>query len=648
MGNWDDWESQRPRRSCRVKGPPVVEVPPASAPVAIAPVPAPKAGPEAGAGGEPPAATQPGSPGRRRRRSRKNLTETRALDRVQRVFFVGVRGRHGTYRSLVSNLSRTGVLLTIVDPAFAVEDCEGNVEVATLRIAAQFSDGLAIVVNEIAEPIEAEIVRVEEERHEGEVFFSLGCRFRRPLSDDESRALRLPPLPKPEVPETPAEVPAATEAAPAVETAPSPAPSPSDAVAAAAAAAQAAAAAAAALAGSPSRAQGFRVECPPAKPGTVYPSRVTVEGAPRTIEDLFRIAVDRGATDLHLKGGSPIRLRVDGELVELEPRTPLGTNEAIGLVRSLLTHEQNARFEERGDLDIAVSVEGAARFRVNVLRARGEVGLAVRRIPEKIPTPKELGIASACVALAERPRGLVLVTGPTGSGKSTTLASMIHHVNETRRCHILTMEDPIEYLHSEIQAHITQREVGRDTTDFAAALKRALRQDPNVILVGEMRDLETISLAVTAAETGHLVFATLHTTSAVLSVDRIVDVFPPEQQRQARMQLADCLQGIVSQLLIPKIGGGVVVAQEILMASTGVRSLIREGKSPQIGNMMQTGAREGMQTLEDALNDLLHRGLVTYDAALAKANHPRLIERGGKPLVRQPAAAAPGTPAAGR
>ncbi|MDH3591331.1 MAG: type IV pilus twitching motility protein PilT [Planctomycetota bacterium] len=349
------------------------------------------------------------------------------------------------------------------------------------------------------------------------------------------------------------------------------------------------------------------------------------------LEDLLQFVVDRNASDLHIKATSPVRMRVDGKLVPLGDR-PLTTKDVDSIIGQLLTQEQLDRFLEDNDLDMAYSLPGAARFRINVLRARGEPGLAIRRIPEIVPSAEELGISPVCLEVAERPRGLVLVTGPTGSGKSTTLAAMIQHINRTRRCHIVTMEDPIEYIHREDQAHITQREMGRDTADFASALRRALRQDPDVILVGEMRDLETISLAVTAAETGHLVFGTLHTTSAVLSVDRVVDVFPPAQQRQIRMQLADALQAIFSQTLLPRIGRGVVCAQEILVATGGIRALIREGKSPQIGNMMQTGSKVGMQTLEDALNDLIGRKLISFETAVSKANHPAAIKEDGTVL----------------
>jgi twitching motility protein PilT len=365
------------------------------------------------------------------------------------------------------------------------------------------------------------------------------------------------------------------------------------------------------------------------------PARVSITAGGQTMNmhDLLELAVKRRASDLHLKAGSPVRIRVDGKLKDAGNRRLTG-DDARALVRELLTPEQFDRFGESGDLDLAYSLPGQARFRVNVLRTKREMGMAIRRIPEDVPDAAQLGLAPICSRLADAPRGLVLVTGPTGSGKSTTLASMIQHVNRTRACHIVTMEDPIEFLHTEEQAHITQREIGCDTNDFASALKRAMRQDPDVILVGEMRDLETMQLAVTAAETGHLVFATLHTHSAVLTVDRIVDVFPPAQQRQIRMQLADALRGIICQTLVPRMGSGIVVAQEILIATPGVRALIRDGKAPQLANMMQTGAKDGMQTLEDALNDLVARNLIAPETALAKANHPKHIERGGKVLNR--------------
>jgi len=249
----------------------------------------------------------------------------------------------------------------------------------------------------------------------------------------------------------------------------------------------------------------------------------------------------------------------------------------------------------------------------------------IRHIPQSVPTIKGLGLPQICARLAEKDRGLVLVTGPTGSGKSTTLAAMVNHINSTRRGHIVTMEDPIEFVHNDMLCWVTQREIGSDAKDFPGALRRALRQDPDVIMIGEMRDLETISLAVTAAETGHLVFATLHTTSAVQTVSRIVDVFPSHQQEQVRMQVAETLQGIVSQSLLPRVHGGQAVAMEILVATDAVRALIRENKPAQLRNLMQTGVREGMQTLEGALNELLAQGEISQETALQKANFPRQI-----------------------
>ncbi len=344
------------------------------------------------------------------------------------------------------------------------------------------------------------------------------------------------------------------------------------------------------------------------------------------VRQLMTQAQEVGATDLHVKVGCTPRFRIAGALLNVGKEV-FTQHEAHAMALDLMTPEQAQVFHREGDMELSVTIEHVGRFRVNVLRQRGYTGLTVRCIPEEVPTLEVLGVSPLAKALAEKPRGLVLVTGPTGSGKSTTLAAMIDHINSTRSCHILTMEDPIEYIHRDKESHITQREMGRDAITFAAALKRALRQDPDVILVGEMRDLETMSLALTAAETGHLVFATLHTTSAVLSPDRIVDVFPPAQQTQIRLQLADSLQGIIAQMLLPAIGGGVALAQEILVATEAVRALIRERKTPQVQNMMQTGAKEGMITLESSLNDLVQRGVIAYEVAVQKANLPKQIRR---------------------
>jgi len=337
------------------------------------------------------------------------------------------------------------------------------------------------------------------------------------------------------------------------------------------------------------------------------------------IQELLRWAVELEATDIHVKAGSPPRLRVNG-ILSAVGEEKLSDDETRAMVRNFLGDQQWAAFERTGDLDLSFALEGIARFRINVLRSRERLAMILRRIPEVVPTVEELGLSPMCLTLSQRKKGLVLVTGGSGSGKSTTLAAMLRHINETRPCHIVTLEDPIEFVHEEIQAQITQRQIGRDTENFACALKRVVRQDPDVIMVGEMRDLETIQLAVTAAETGHLVFATLHTTSAAQSVNRIVDVFPAEQQGQIRVQVAATLQAVISQTLVPKLEGGITVAQEILVVTDAVRALIRDGKSPQLRNVMQTGAGDGMQMLEDSLNDLVQREAISYETAIEFAN----------------------------
>jgi twitching motility protein PilT len=306
-----------------------------------------------------------------------------------------------------------------------------------------------------------------------------------------------------------------------------------------------------------------------------------------------------------------------------------------------MTEDQWQRFEHDHDLDFSVEIPDVARFRVNALMQRDAYGLIARVIPSKIPSARELGLPQVCLDLALKPRGLVLVTGQTGSGKSTTLAAMIDHVNENVAGHILTMEDPLEFVHPDKKCFVTQRNIGHDCSSFREALRRALRQDPDVILIGEMRDLETISMAITAAETGHLVFGTLHTTSAISTVDRIIDVFPTEQQQQVRVQLASTLQGVVSQCLVPKRGGGRAAAREILIATDGVRSLIREGRTSQLLNMLQTGRGHGMQTLENHLIELVDQGQVTVEDAIAKANRPLEVEKGAKPGRTPMSAASP-------
>ena len=367
-----------------------------------------------------------------------------------------------------------------------------------------------------------------------------------------------------------------------------------------------------------------------------------------TIQDLLQDMVRKGASDLHLRSGISPALRLDGNIV-LQTGLPSLTPEAMAtLCRQAMTPQQWERFERELELDFAYAIEGLARFRVNALVQRGTMGLVIRQIPDTIPSAKKLGLPQVCLDLAAKPRGLVLVTGPTGSGKSTTLAAMIDHINETESGHILTMEDPLEFVHPDKRCIVTQRQIGQDSMSFREALRRALRQDPDVILIGELRDLETISMAITAAETGHLVFGTLHTTSAISTVDRIVDVFPTDAQQQVRVQLAGTLQGVVSQTLVSKLGGGRVAAREILVATDAVRSLIREAKSAQILNLMQTGRAMGMTTLEDELLRLYGEGLIAADDAVAKSNRPEDTRRRLADIApRRASAAAPVGAAAG-
>jgi twitching motility protein PilT len=333
---------------------------------------------------------------------------------------------------------------------------------------------------------------------------------------------------------------------------------------------------------------------------------------------LLHRLIEVHGSDLHLKVGSPPCLRIHGEMerVDAPVLMPEDTRE---LILSMLNTEQRREFEEEHELDFAYAIPRLSRFRVNVFFQRGSIGAVFRTIPLKIPTAEELGLPAIVLELAMRPRGLVLVTGPTGSGKSTTLAAMVDHVNKNRKCHIMTIEDPIEFLHKDQMAIVNQREVGADTKGFAQALRRVLRQDPDVILVGEMRDLETISAACTAAETGHLVFGTLHTSSAPSTIDRVIDVFPPHQQEQIRMQLSITLQGVISQTLLPKIGGGRVAAHEIMVCLTSIANLIREAKTHQMASIIQSGSRYGMHTLDQNLADLVAAGAVTYEEALSKA-----------------------------
>jgi len=330
---------------------------------------------------------------------------------------------------------------------------------------------------------------------------------------------------------------------------------------------------------------------------------------------------ERRASDLHLTVGRPPLLRIDGQLVPIEgePLTSDGTKE---LAYALLTEEQMAAFEKQRELDFSYGVAKVGRFRVNLYRQRGSVGCAIRCIPYAIPTLEELGLPSVVKEFAERPNGLFLVTGPTGSGKSTTLAAIIDYINGRRRCHIITVEDPIEYLFHHKLATIDQREVGTDTTSFAEALRHVMRQDPNVIMVGEMRDLETIHAALTLAETGHLIFATLHTSDTIHAMPRIIDIFPPYQQQQIRVQLSMVLIGVLAQQLIPRKGQpGRALATEMMKVTTPVQNLIRENNLPQLYSVLQTSREAGMHTMNQSLSKLYKDGIISYEEAVRRTNN---------------------------
>lgn len=351
------------------------------------------------------------------------------------------------------------------------------------------------------------------------------------------------------------------------------------------------------------------------------------------LADLLKHAVEYGASDLHLTASRPAMVRISGKLVPSGYETELEPDDTKSLIYSVLTDDQKAKFEEEHELDFSIGIPGISRFRVNVFMQRGCVSAVFRTIGEGIPTCDDLGLSDPVRQLAMLPRGLVLVTGPTGCGKSTTLAALINLINQEKEGHIITIEDPIEFLHPHIRSTINQRELGSDTFSFPRALKAVLREDPNVILVGEMRDLETIAAALTLAETGHLVFSTLHTQDAAQTVDRIVDVFPPYQQEQIRVMLASTLKGVVSQVLLPKADGqGRVAAREILVVTAAISALIREGKTHQIYSAIQTGANLGMCTMEKSLAELYNAGWITEEDALSKANHPQDL----RPLIAAP------------
>ncbi len=341
-----------------------------------------------------------------------------------------------------------------------------------------------------------------------------------------------------------------------------------------------------------------------------------------SLEQIMRDAQEKGASDVHLTVGLPPKMRVNGKLIAMDyPKLmPEDTEEAaLGTMNA----DQKAIFEERGEVDLSYSLKSVGRYRINAFRQRGSAAMALRLVATEVPAPEVLGVPESVIDLYQRKRGLILVTGPTGSGKSTTLAAIIDKINNNRDAHIITLEDPIEYLHNHRRSMVNQREIGMDTKNYANALRAALREDPDVILVGEMRDFETISVAITAAETGHLVLSTLHTIGAASTIDRVIDVFPPHQQQQIRVQLANVLEAVISQQLIPTADGKKrVAAFEVMHANHAVRNLIREGKSHQLMSVMQTNRKMGMMTLDDAIIQLYYAGKIEREQAVQFAQDP--------------------------
>ncbi len=354
-----------------------------------------------------------------------------------------------------------------------------------------------------------------------------------------------------------------------------------------------------------------------------------------TMEELLRTMVEHGGSDLHISAGSPPRVRIDGDLQEMTGCEVMGPDQTKRLVYSVLDQEQIARFEQDQELDMSFGLQGVGRFRVNVFFQRGAVGAVLRTIPYEIYTFEQLGVpATVCKQLCDLPQGLVLVTGATGSGKSTTLAAMIDYINATRREHIITIEDPIEFVHRNKNCLVNQREIGNDTQGFHQALKRVLRQDPDVVLIGEMRDRETMEAGLTIAETGHLTFATLHTSDCVQTINRLIDAFPAHQQNQIRVQLSFTLVGVFCQQLLPRATGrGRVMANEIMIPTAAVRALIRDDKCHQIPSIIQTGAKFGMRTMNQSLLELFKANAITWDIATTRSMDPedlrRMAEREG-------------------
>jgi twitching motility protein PilT len=350
-----------------------------------------------------------------------------------------------------------------------------------------------------------------------------------------------------------------------------------------------------------------------------------------TLDVLLKEVVDSGASDLHLSVGSAPIMRINGELTR-SMYQPLNKDECQTLIFTMLNNEQRRTLEQNWELDFAYGMKGIGRFRVNVYREKGNYATAIRTINPITPSFESLGLPEVCRELCHRTKGLILVTGPTGSGKSTTLAAMIDYINATKSEHILTIEDPVEFVHRSKKSIVHQRELGADTKSFGNALKSALREDPDVILLGELRDLETMALAISAAETGHIVFGTLHTSSAMQTVDRIVDAFPAAQQQQIRVQLSSSLVAVMSQVLLPKLNEfgehqGRILAQEIMLVTPAIANLVREGKTPQIYSSIQTGAESGMTTMENTLYRLISSNQITYEDALRKSSRPEELKR---------------------
>ena len=345
-----------------------------------------------------------------------------------------------------------------------------------------------------------------------------------------------------------------------------------------------------------------------------------------SIDEMLKAANERGASDLHITVGVPPKIRIDGELTDIDDERIMPAD-AENLIMPIIPDHARKQLVEMGESDFSYAIAGVGRYRVNAFRQRGSYACVIRIVGTRIPSPQELGLPESVVALTELKRGLVIVTGPTGSGKSTTLASLVDVINSTQNVNVITLEDPIEYLHRHNKAVVNQREIGVDSFSYTSALRAALREDPDVIMVGEMRDLDTISTAITAAETGHLVLSTLHTTGAANTIDRIIDVFPPHQQQQIRIQLAGVLESVISQQLLPKVLGGRVAAFEVMHTNTAIKNLIRESKTHQIDNIIQTNRKLGMMMMDDAIMELYMRGEISKETALEYAQDQQNMKR---------------------